>query len=206
MKKIFFGALVLFCPFMYAQTVFGLKAGYSLSNLTAKSAEGSVNYDAYSGYYLGALVERHINEKFSLQGEVLYSNIGGTFSDNSTILTPSGETVVAVKDEIRYGTLQFPLLAKYYFTEKFAALGGLNVSLIISAKSKYLESSSAEIKTDIKDRTNSFNLAPLLGLEYNVSERFFIDARYNIGISNISKISTLKGSFLQVGLGFRLPN
>lgn len=33
MKKIFFGALVLFFPFMYAQTVFGLKAGLiSLQN------------------------------------------------------------------------------------------------------------------------------------------------------------------------------
>gem|GEM_PF-2626061 len=36
MKKLFFWALVLFCPFMDAQTVFGLKAGYSLSNLAAK--------------------------------------------------------------------------------------------------------------------------------------------------------------------------
>lgn len=137
---------------------------------------------------------------------MLYSNIGGNFSGNSTILTPGGETTVAVKDEIRYGTLQFPLLAKYYFTEKFAALGGLNLGLIISAKSKYAESSSSEIRTDIKDRTNSFNLAQLLGLEYNVSERIFIDARYNIGISNISRISTLKSNFLQVGLGYRLPN
>lgn len=206
MKKLFFWALVLFCPFMDAQTVFGLKAGYSLSNLAAKQAEGRVNYDPYSSYYLGALVDRHINEKFSLQGEVLYSNIGGNFNGNSTILTPGGETVVAVKDEIRYGTLQFPLLAKYYFTEKFSALGGLNVGLIISAKSKYSESSSSEIRTDIKGRTNSFNLAPLLGLEYNASERFFIDARFNIGISNISKISTLKSNFLQVGLGYKFPN
>jgi len=102
--------------------------------------------------------------------------------------------------------LQFPLLAKYYFTEKFSALGGLNVGLIISAKSKYSESSSSEIRTDIKGRTNSFNLAPLLGLEYNASERFFIDARFNIGISNISKISTLKSNFLQVGLGYKFPN
>jgi opacity protein-like surface antigen len=64
--------------------------------------------------------------------------------------------------------------------------------------------SGVEKETDFKENVNTFNIAPLIGLEYNLENKMFVDARYNFGISNISKIASKETiSFLQVGIGYK---
>ncbi len=181
------------------QTHFGIKAGYSLSNLSVKSTVGKLSYDPKSSFYIGALAEHTLNDKFSLQAELLYSTLGGTFKATST-----GTSTVEVEDKTTFGTLQIPLLGKYKLANNFALAAGVNLGAIISAKSNYKDSSGVEKETDFKENVNTFNIAPLIGLEYNLQNKMFVDARYNFGISNISKIASKETiSFLQVGIGYK---
>ena len=86
MRKLFLvGALALFGAVNAQQTKFGLKAGYALSSINSKVLEEiledefGVNGDnkSKSGFFVGAFVEHKLNEKFALQGEVQYANLGG---------------------------------------------------------------------------------------------------------------------------------
>lgn len=51
------------------ETRFGAKAGYSLSTLKFKDGGNSENSDPSHTFYVGALVEHKLSDKFALQGE-----------------------------------------------------------------------------------------------------------------------------------------
>ena len=207
MKKQIIVLLILLSIFLSAQeTHFGVKGGYSLSTISIKSDVGKFSYDPKSSFYLGALSEQPLNDKFSLQGELLYSIIGGTYKTTSTIVSPGGDIVeVNVEDKISYGALQIPLLGKYNVSENFALTAGLNFGLIVSAKYKTKDLNGLEVENNIKKDVNTLDISPLLGLEYNLKNKIFFDARYHFGISNISKISASNQTinFFQVGIGYK---
>lgn len=193
---------------------FGPKAGYSLSMLKAEGDGESYKFDSKSTFYVGGLVEYKFNDKFAVQGEVLYSPLGGKQEETYSI-TQMGITVTGTaKSDIKLGMLQIPVSAKYFATENLAFGLGLNVGILTSAESEYSvtvsegDQSGTESGTeDIKDQMNSLNLAPFVGAEYTLENGLFFDARYNLGVSNLIKNpegnETLKNSFLQVGIGFK---
>ena len=107
-----------------------------------------------------------------------------------------------------------PVSAKYFITEGFSIAAGVNVGIILTAKQKTVigsdfldvemegEGGEVDIKKDIK----SLNLAPFLGVEYMLENGLFFDARYSLGVSNLSNDNsggTVKNSFAQVGVGFK---
>jgi len=197
---------------------FGPKAGYSLSMLKAKSDNQTINADAKSSFYAGGFVEYKFNDKVAVMGELLYSQIGGK-ADQSASGSVDGVSVSANSSvDYKFGNLQIPLSAKYFATENFAFGVGLNVGIITSAEAEYSVSgsvsgngqnvSATESGTqDIKEYVNSVNLAPFVGAEYTLENGLFFDARYNLGVSNMSKDSqnneSVKTSFFQVGIGFK---
>lgn len=82
------------------ETKFGVTAGYN--NLTEKAkAEGLSFSQSYSGFYVGALAEFNLNEKWSIQPEVLAS-----FVEESTVL-------------------YVPVFVKYYVVEKINVQAGV---------------------------------------------------------------------------------
>lgn len=198
---------------------FGPKAGYSLSMLKATGEGTTYKFDSKSTFYAGAMAEYKFNDKFAVQGEVLYSPIGGK-QEEAVAFTEAGVNVTGTeKTDWKLGTVQIPISAKYYATENLAFGVGLNVGVIFSAKVKStLElsgsalgesfSESETTTTDVKDHMNKLNLAPFVGAEYTLENGLFFDARYNLGVSNLAKKEdgengTLKNSFIQVGVGFK---
>ncbi|WP_144281185.1 porin family protein [Chryseobacterium echinoideorum] len=197
---------------------FGPKAGYSLSMLKAEGDGESYKFDSKSTFYVGAMAEYKFNDKFAVQGEVLYSPLGGK-QEESFSYTDSGITISAVeKTNWKFGTVQIPVSAKYYATENLAFGLGLNVGIITSAKVEAeitatgsgLGQSATQTEStteDVKDNMNTLNLAPFVGAEYTLENGLFFDARYNLGVSNLIKNpegnETLKNSFFQIGVGFK---
>ncbi|MDQ8140925.1 MULTISPECIES: porin family protein [Chryseobacterium] len=197
---------------------FGPKAGYSLSMLNAEGDGESYKFDSKSTFYVGAMAEYKFNDRFAVQGEVLYSPIGGK-QEESVSYTEMGVTVTGTqKSDWKFGTVQIPVSAKYYATESLAFGLGLNVGIVTSAKveasatlsgSALGESFSESTSTteDVKDDVNTLNLAPFIGAEYTLENGLFFDARYNLGVSNLIKNpegnETLKNSFFQIGIGFK---
>src|SRR5690606_25684811 len=212
MKKIIFlGAVALFGVMNAQSTKFGIKGGYSLSTLQKESDILTTSSDGKSTYYVGGLVEHKLNNKFALQGEILYSLLGGWYSMSRY----SSEFLYNYEADIKLATLQVPLMAKFYFTENIALAGGVNLGFILSADeewtAKYLsltdEMSTYSVRDDMNDEIGSVNFAPFIGAEYNLGNGLFVDARYNIGVSNLNSSGLedelLKVGFFQAGLGYK---
>lgn len=211
MKKILFlGAVALFGVVKAQNTKFGIKGGYSLSTLK-KESDLPTSENGKSTFYIGALVEHKVSNKFALQGEILYSPLYGRYSMSGFF----SEFFYNYETDIKLETLQIPLMAKFYFSEHIALAGGVNLGFILSADeewtAKYLtvtdEMSISSGSDDMSDELGSVNFAPFIGAEYNLSNGLFFDARYNIGVSNLNNSGLedelLKVGFFQAGLGYK---
>lgn len=196
---------------------FGPKAGYSYSTLKLKDNSDSETSDPLHTFYIGGIAEYKVSDRFGLQGELLYSQLGGKL--NIAEVDPSDPTnFFNVKAKQTYHTLLIPVSAKYFITEGFSVSAGASFGVILSAKQKYsadlglggvipgFEINSSD-EVDIKDQLNTLNIAPFLGAEYMLENGLFFDARYNMGVSNLAKDASngekLTNSFLQVGVGFK---
>ena len=197
------------------ETRFGVKAGYSMSTLKSESDLGSYTSDPSHTFYIGGLVQHKFSDKFGIQGELLYSPLGG-----KTVIKEEDEdnpgSYFDLKNKTTLGTLLIPVSAKYFITEGFSVSAGASFGVILSAKNKSVFDGGLNIpgveigldeEVDIKNDVNTLNIAPFVGVEYMLENGLFFDARYNLGISNLSKNSdfneTTKNSFLQVGVGFK---
>ncbi|MDQ0064554.1 porin family protein [Chryseobacterium lathyri] len=196
------------------ETRFGVKAGYSMSTIKVDEQMDDLearNTDPSHTFYVGALVEHKISDKFGLQGEVLYSPLGGKEDYNAS----QDDIYFREKTKLTFGTLLIPVSAKYFITEGLSVSAGASFGIILSAKQKTVIDAGIGIpglelegddEVDIKDDVNKLNIAPFIGAEYMLENGLFFDARYNMGVSNLVKednAGKMTNSFLQVGVGFK---
>lgn len=187
MKKILLSAVFLFSALSYAQDVkFGAKVGLNISNLSGDVEDTK----SLIGAHLGGFAEISISEKFAIQPELLFSMQGAKseYSESDVDYSYSEES----KTKLNY--LNVPILAKYYVAEKFALLAGPQFGILMSAKEEYEFSEnfggvadSGSESIDAKEFYKSLALSFNLGASYSITENFFIDARYNLGLSSIAK-------------------
>jgi opacity protein-like surface antigen len=187
MKKILLSAVVLLSTISFAQDVkFGAKVGLNISNLSGDVEDTK----SLIGAHLGGFAEISISEKFAIQPELLFSIQGAKseYSESDIDYSYSEET----KTKLNY--LNVPLLAKYYVADKFALLAGPQFGILMSAKEDYEFSETLSGTTDsgsesidAKEFYKSLALSFNLGASYSITENFFVDARYNLGLSSIAK-------------------
>ncbi len=221
MKKLFLTSAIALIAVvtMNAQAKFGVKAGYALSNISISGAEEGEKFDAKHTFYVGAVAEYKFTESLALQGEVVYAPLGA----KKSIKEEYDKYYVEATSKINLGTLLVPVSLKYYVTPRIAFNGGLDFGIILSKKLKvdvdhnipsefldYVEGKVGDLKgveEDLKDVINTLNLAPFIGVEYNMNSGLFLDARYNFGLSNLAKETEddakTTNSFLQVGVGYK---
>ncbi|MGE6396155.1 porin family protein [Chryseobacterium sp. M5] len=194
------------------ETRFGVKAGYSLSTIKVDEAQDDLearSTDPSHTFYIGGLVEHKFGDKFGVQGEVLYSPLGGKEDYNVS----EGQLYFREKSKLTFGTLLIPVSAKYFITENMSVSLGASFGVILSAKQKTVIDAGLGLPgldiegdddVDIKNDVNTLNIAPFLGAEYMLENGLFFDARYNYGISDLSKSEgKVTNSFLQIGVGFK---
>jgi hypothetical protein len=202
MKKLITTIFTFSTLISFAQISYGVKGGYLLSGL--KIGDQQIENKSY--FYIGGFVEKRVNEKFSLQGEILYTEPGG--KQNYELYRIVGDQVIVEGTEtatFKFPQIQVPLIAKYYIVEKFSLGLGLNfgINLNPTIENYYLfpnpiESSVAQ--EDIK----TLNLFPLLNVEYQLSKNFFVDARYNSNFFKVNSSSLDKKiAMAQIGLGYK---
>ena len=153
---------------------FGIKGGLNYSNLTGSTAKT----DAITSYHVGALAEINLSEKFSIQPELLYSTQGATYK---TIL---GD----IDNELGY--LSIPVMAKIYLNKVISLELGPQASFLLSEKDEF----------DIHNQ-NTFDFAAAGGLGFKITESIFVQARYVLGLTEVSKDANTKNSVVQVSAG-----
>jgi len=173
-----------------AQVNFGAKAGVNFANATGSDASGSsirVSFNA------GFLAQIPVSDALSVQPEVVYSDQGAKVNfDNGTGGTESGA--------YKLGYINVPVLLKYTTSSGFFVQTGPQIGFLLSAKA-----SANGVSVDEKSNFSSTDFSWAFGLGYLTSANVGIDARYNLGLSNIEKTDqsnsgTVKNSVIQVGI------
>ncbi|MPL55589.1 hypothetical protein SDC9_01067 [bioreactor metagenome] len=188
MKKLFLvGALALFGA-MNAQVNFGAKGGLTVAHLTAEYDGETGNSDSKISPYIGLTMEVPMSQNLKFQAEALYTVLGGT------------DDTDGIKSEFKIPELIIPLSLKYQTNEKFYIQGGLNLGFITGPK---VSQESVEVKAD--EIFKSFDLGILLGLGYRIAPKLDLDARFNVGASNVSDFGEgikMRNNYWQVGLNY----
>lgn len=174
-----------------AQISAGLKAGVNLSSL---KGDGYSDTDQKSsmGLAIGGLVNYAINEKFSIQPELFFSQEGTQWKSSDE----------EQKNRLNY--LNIPVLLQYRDPSGFFAHTGPQIGFLLSAKMKYKDAGPGGVITDgsqsggqsggsqteTRDIKHFYASSPLswgLGAGYIHESGFGINARYNMGLSNALK-------------------
>lgn len=180
MKKIIFLLTALAGTFaMQAQGLdFGIKAGANFSNFT-----GDVDTESITSFHGGAVVELNLVPTFSIQAEGLFSSQGATYKD----------TALDIARDIDLSYISVPVMAKFYvIPEKLSIMAGPQFSFLVD---------EAEEAWD----TKSFDMAASGGVELKVIAGLFAQARYNIGLTDVSGdevTGDVKNSVFQLSVGY----
>ena len=183
MKKLFcIVAIVLFVSIVSAQeTHFGLKAGVNIAS--ANVSPGS-DYDSKAGLHVGGLAHIHLSKNFALQPEVVYSMQGGKVDDT----------------KLKLNYINIPLLVQYMTDNGFRLQTGPQLGLLLSAKTEV-----GDVEVDRKDNFTSTDFSWAFGAGYLFPEGFGLDARYNLGISDVwdGSSTKIKNSVFQFGVFYQ---
>ncbi|HZI54473.1 MAG TPA: porin family protein [Chitinophagaceae bacterium] len=167
MKRILctLSAIVLItCAVAAQQTHFGLKGGVNFSSVEIDDGE---DYEGKTGVHLGGLAHIHITRHFALQPELVFSMQGG--EDESENM------------KLKLNYINIPVLAQYMTNEGFRLQTGPQLGILTSAESKF-----GDVEIDSDDQVSTVDFSWAFGAGYLFRSGFGIDARYNLGISNIS--------------------
>jgi opacity protein-like surface antigen len=213
MKKILFSAILLATGFVNAQEIkFGAKLGLNVSNFSGDVTDSK----SLIGAQIGGFAEIAISDKFAIQPELLFSMQGAKTNYSETDVDYSYSE--ASKTKLNY--LNIPVLAKYSLSEKFSILAGPQFGILMSAKEDFDVSETISGVTDsysesvdAKDFYKTLALSFNLGATYSITENIFVDARYNLGLSSISKdftdefgdsfSSDIKNNVIQFSVGYK---
>lgn len=196
---------------------FGPKVGFAMSTIKIDEKQDDLEKRKMSPkytFYVGAMAEYKISDKFGLQGEVLYSPLGAKEKIDGV---NAGVVFVGEQTKVNFGTLLVPISAKYFITEGLSVAAGANFGVILTATKKTVVGSDFfDIETeaengddnggDISKDIKKLNIAPFVGVEYMLENGLFFDARYSMGVSNLSNDGSggkITNSFAQVGVGFK---
>ena len=195
MKKLFLGAAITMSALSFAQS-FGIKGG---GNITTVSGLENIAAKYNFGWNAGAFVNIPVNEKFSIQPEVLYNTMGAMLNSDEPII---GSEVEEVNWKLNY--ISVPVMFQYNATPKFYVEAGPQFSYMLLSKFK---SNNLTTKNNADD-LNKFDFGVGAGLGYWITPNLGVNARYVAGITDITKDNesdkkVRNNNNVQVGLAFR---
>jgi len=167
----------------FAQEVaIGLKGGLNFANLDVSDLEGT--YNNRTGYHLGAFTLFKFGN-IGIQPEIVFSEQG------SKVKSPSGSF------ESNFSYFNVPVILKLY------TVAGIN----LQAGPQFGFLTTAEVDgNDYKDELKNSDFGLALGAGWDLPFGLTIDARYNLGLKNVSDESTydIKNQVWQVSLGYKI--
>jgi hypothetical protein len=189
--------LLVFCALgmtTSAQSGFGIRAGVNIANQSFEGGGFSIKPDSKVGFDVAILYNAAFPGGFAIQPEVHFAQAGFKL-DLGTI--GSGDA------ELNY--IQIPILFKYDLLSANDNLAlspfvGPYVSVGVSGK-------QGDIDIEFDGDYKRLDYGAVLGAMIRFTPGFFIDARYNIGLANVSDAQDvddvkIKNEILGFGVGF----
>lgn len=136
---------------------------------------GDADTDAKSSFYIGGLADFTVSEKFHVQPELMYSSEGAD-------------------DDFGISYLRLPIMAKYYVMEGLSLQAGPELAFKVATEEDVVD-----------ELTKSLDFGLGFGAGYELESGLMFDARYNLGLSNISDVDGVDfgNAGFQIGLGYR---
>lgn len=167
---------------------FGLKSGLNLSTYRGENDGGQYKLSGYAGVF----TSYELNQNIAIQTEFNYARIGHRDTLNNT----------KIKTSLNY--LQIPLLLKITLNnyDQFKFFIGPQIGYLLDSKITIDKDSDSS-----KSLFEELDYGAIVGMEYELSDQFSLDARYYLGLSefyNQSEVkSAAKNSAFSLGLAFR---
>lgn len=211
--------------FAFSQEIkFGVKGGLNISSLRGNYPSEIEKTESSIGFNIGGFAEYQINDKFSLQPELLFSTQGGKVQFGN---------VDIVTQQTKLSYLQLPVMLKYKIIDKLHIEFGPQIGYIVGARSQWEykdsesssnnESLTIDLLNDgtykflgttfaIKPKLNRLDFGLNIGASFDFTEKFFVQTRYNFGLTTIDENSTngsstnswnLKNSVIQISTGYK---
>jgi hypothetical protein len=190
MKKISLLAVVLLAGFaLHAQSVnLGLKGGL---NVASWDHNQNQNLNSRIGYHAGLFANIPISSPISIQPEVVYSSQGVKYTEGG------------FEHSLALNYVNIPVMVQANVGRGFYAQVGPQLGILTSVDDEVNDTETGFFdKNDFK----STDVALGVGLGYKGLSGLGIDARYNLGLTNINNVGSanIKNNVLQVGLQFQL--
>lgn len=179
----------------FAQLNFGVKVGGNLSSISGMIAEDNglnwgdlataeasqamrlgFNAGIYAEYMVMPLLGVQVEANFSTQGV----NTHGYMS--SGLLGAKIETSTAYKANY----VNVPILAKFHFANLRAYVGPqLGFAVGVNTTTETIAGDSTTSKDAVLEDYSGFDFSLVLGAQYKLTPNIGIDARYNLGLTNV---------------------
>ena len=163
----------------------GVKAGLNIATLKVENVE---TVDSRLGLHGGLLAHIHLAPQWGLQPELLYSAQG-----MEEDLDNDGRD-----NKWKLDYINVPVMVQYMFNNGFRLEAGPQVGFLVNAEIEGEDGSDLDVKDDLKKIDAGLGF----GVGYLSYSGFGIDARYNLGLSNINDAAgnEIKNRVFQVGL------
>lgn len=170
-------------------------AGATLSTFTGDADNTKMRLGLAAGAEFGYM----FTEQFGATAGMLVSMQGANYKDTNYSKDMSSTLTY----------LNVPMLANYYIFPGFAVKAGVQFGYLLSAKYKGSENVNGswyDYDESSTDGLKKLDISIPLGISYEFSD-FVIDARYNLGVSNINDDSsaTVKNGVIMLTLGYKIP-
>lgn len=198
MKKIVVVAFLMAISvvgYSQVQVALGIKAGPNFANIDTKSTAGE-NYENRTGFHGGAFALFKVT-KFAIQPELLFSQQGSTVEVNGSDL------------EANFDYINVPILLKFYLAAGLNLQAGPQFGFVSKAEVEEFVNgvSGATTVVDVKDDLKGGDVSLALGAGWDLPFGLTIDARYNLGLSEINDGTSrpeAKNQVFQLSLGLKL--
>lgn len=202
MKKLFLSAAIAMSSLTFAQQ-FGIKGGMNVSSLSKDSSLS--DQGSKIGFNGGLFMNAPIAENFSIQPELLYTQMGEKYDYTQPI---TGDKISGAT-HLDYVAL--PIMFQYNATPSFYLEAGPEFGLLVSAKDKQKNETTGQTiaeSSNYKDNLNNFNAGIGLGAGYYFTPNVGLTARYVAGLTDIYKDGqnsgdAVKNNVFQVGLAYK---
>ena len=183
--------------FGQAQFSLGIKGGLNFSKIDPKSSVAT-NLEGATGYHGGVFAMVKIL-MIGIQPEILFSKQGSDFQVNTT------------NYEANFDYINVPIMLKFYLPLGLNLQAGPQFGFLTIADMKQTASgtnSTQDVKNLFADKSD---MAIALGAGWDLPFGLTVDARYNIGMSDMtftpsgtSSQVSFKNKVIQLSLGYKL--
>lgn len=186
MKRIIISAvMLLLIKGAFAQHVqIGIKGGVNFANIANDAADNDA--DTKTGFHLGGLAHIHLTRSFAIQPELVYSTQGAEYNNG----------------KLKLNYINIPVLGQYMFGNGFRLQTGPQLGILTTS-----EWESGNTETDVDDFSNA-DFSWSFGAGYVGKNGLGIDARYNLGLTDVTKDrnNDFQNRVWQLGLFYQLKH